>query len=156
MSNTNGIYINTIKERLEEKRKLRSEYEKKIKELDIVISEIEDILGLVNENKSDEELLKEVLAPPPKKITFIDRVKEHVHFFGDNEFTVKSLETLLRKKGVDIPIKNPSARLSPALNSLIDDGIIECVYRGKSNDPNRYKLLNGEMEIIVSKQLISE
>jgi hypothetical protein len=82
------------------------------------------------------------LPVPSKSRTFTEAVRESVHHFPREEFTVANIETLLRGQNVHLN-GNPRARIAMIMSDLARKGVIARTFKGSGNTPNRYRLKGG-------------
>lgn len=80
------------------------------------------------------------LMPEIGKRTLVSDVKDVVSRFGNQEFSVVHVDTVMKQRGIDINGKSPRSRIAVALGKLEEDGVIVKTFSGKGNVPNKYRL----------------
>lgn len=131
-----------LKQKVEtEKKKLQSELD----EADKTLAAIELLQSKIRADNQAQVSLFDPLtnnpALPIPKMSFSESVRQAVHRFSSEEFTVANVENVLKAQGVKLPLNNVRARIATEIKELIKKKVLVKTYTGTGIEPNRYRRL---------------
>lgn len=98
-----------------------------------------------SESQSEPIELNSLVIPPPP-VTLKDEVIDIIKRLGDQEFNVTHIDTLLKRMGKVVTGKSPKSRISMAISSLVESGMLVKTFEGAGHVPHRYKIRKEEIE----------
>jgi len=130
---------------LTELREKISEGRKKLEEQEAALIVLESMVSESNVNSKEE--IK--LGALPTKQSIVDNVLDIIDRFGEQEFMVVNVEDALKEQGKLPKSKSPRASIAMALQKIEAQNEIVRTYKGRGNEPHRFKKASGIKELKV-------
>ena len=96
--------------------------------------------------KGDQASQTSLELNAPKPHTFAEAVRQAVQSFGDQQFTMRNVESVLQARAVALPDKNPRIRIGNEVREMLRRGEITLAERGSGTTPFKYKLTKPQPE----------
>lgn len=134
----------TLKDLTELREKI-SEGRKKLEEQEAALLVLESMVSESSVNSKEE--IK--LGALPAKQSIVDNILDVINRLGDQEFMVANIEEVLKEQGKLPNSKSPRASIAMALQKIEAQGKIVRTYKGRGNEPHRFKKASEIKELLV-------
>lgn len=134
----------TLKDVAEQRRKIE-ESRKKLKEQEDALRVLENMISEEQISGNPQSEIDLNALPVEKKVSkqsLTEAVREVIQRFGNQEFGVVHVESVLKQQGKSPKGKTPRARIAMVMSTLEENGEVIRTFKGTGSEPHKFKLKN--------------